>query len=292
MFPHVSESSATAPQRTFRLTIAYDGSDYFGWQVQPGLPTVQGVLAEAVRAITGETVLPQGSGRTDTGVHAEGQVASLVLHAPIPAERLHRALNRRLPPAIRVLSLTGAPPGFHARAGVLHKTYQYRIFERRTADVPGERICHPRDARFVWDCRWPLHLPRMQDAAGALVGTHDFTSFAASDPDRAERIGGEESVSNVRTIFASEWRRCGECLIYSVTGNGFLHHMVRNIVGTCVDAGAGRIEAGSIAHILAARNRTASGATAPPQGLHLVNVTYAAGLGAVSFSRDGELTTA
>ena len=272
--------------RTFRLTVAYDGTDFFGWQVQPGLPTVQGTLAECIRKVTGEHILPQGSGRTDTGVHAEGQVVSVVLGAAIPADRLHRALNRRLPPSIRVLTLTEAACAFHARSGVKNKTYEYRIFERRGTEETAERICPPHIARYVWDCRWPLKIDPMQQAAAAFTGTHDFTSFAATDPDRSERTAGvpeertagaPEAPDNIRTVFASVWLRRDGLLVYRVTGSGFLHHMVRNIVGTCVDAGAARLDPACLPEILAARDRRRAGATAPPQGLHLVDVVYEAG---------------
>jgi tRNA pseudouridine38-40 synthase len=261
--------------RTFRLTVAYDGTDYFGWQVQPGLPTIQGVLADAVRQIVGETVLPQGSGRTDTGVHASGQVVSLALEADIPADRLHRALNHRLPAAIRVTEVTDAPEGFHARAGVLNKTYEYRIFPRLLPDTTTERICPPQLARFVWDYRWPLELEPMRKVAAGVIGLHDFTSFAATDPDRTARLNDEaDPADNIRTLFHSEWLEQDGLLIYRVTGSGFLHHMVRNLVGTCVEAGAGRLDAATVPQILAARNRSRAGTTAPPQGLHLIEVAY------------------
>lgn len=261
------------PGHTFRLTLAYDGTDFFGWQVQPGLCTIQGVLAATVRDVTGETVLPQGSGRTDTGVHATGQVVSMTLAADIPADRLQRALNRRLPSSIRLATCTAVPPDFHARSGVLNKTYEYRIFERRIAD--RERVCPPHVARYAWDCRWPLQLKPMQQAAEAFLGTRDFTSLAASDPDRTRRLSQSgEPIDNIRTIFASQWTQEDGLLFYRVTGSGFLHHMVRNIVGTCVDIGAGRLPADSIPAILAAKDRSQAGATAPPQGLHLVQVVY------------------
>ena len=264
-------------RRTFRLSVAYDGTDFFGWQVQPGLPTIQGTLAAAIHEVTGEAVLPQGSGRTDTGVHASAQSVSLTLQANIPADRLHRALNRRLPAAIRIVSLVDVPTDFHARAGVRDKTYEYRIFQRRISGEPNERICSPHLARFVWDCRWPLSLDPMQRAACAFIGTHDFTSFAATDPDRTHRLEqAGEPVDNVRTIFESGWHRADGLLVYRVTGSGFLHHMVRNIVGTCVEIGAGRMPADAIPTILAARDRRLAGATAPPQGLHLVEVNYVA----------------
>lgn len=274
MFPPQSESGTVEPQgRTFRLTVMYDGTDFFGWQVQPGLPTVQGTLAGCIRQVTGETVLPQGSGRTDTGVHAEGQVVSLVLQAAIPADRLHRALNRRLPASIRVLSLVEAPGDFHARSGVRDKTYEYRIFQRRIAGT--ERVCPPHVARYAWDCRWPLGIEPMQQAAGAFVGTHDFTSFAATGPDRSERIATSPGeTNNIRTVFSSAWLQRDGLLIYRVRGSGFLHHMVRNLVGTCVDAGAGRLDPACVPAILLARDRRRAGATAPPQGLHLIEVIY------------------
>ncbi len=274
MFP-ISAGDSGRSAHTFRLTVAYDGTDFFGWQVQPGLPTVQGSLSDAVFAVVGERVLPQGSGRTDTGVHAEGQVVSFVLDAAIPEDRLQRALNRKLPPAIRVVALHEVAAGFHARAGVRNKTYEYRIFERRVAGV--ERVCLPALARFVWDCRWPLELPPMEAAAAAMVGTHDFTSFAASDPDRAARVAdAAEAVNNVRSVYAAGWIRAGGELRFRVTGSGFLHHMVRNMVGTCVEIGAGRMRSDVVPEILLARDRSRAGMTAPPQGLHLVEVVYEA----------------
>lgn len=265
------------PARTFRLSVAYDGTDFFGWQIQPGRPTIQGTLATAVREVTGETVLPQGSGRTDTGVHASAQCVSMSLSSNIPADRLQRALNRRLPSSIRVVTLTDAPADFHARAGVRDKTYEYRIFQRRIAGEPHERICLPEIARYVWDCRWPLSLEPMQQAAADFVGRQDFTSFVATDPDRTRRLQDTaEPVDNVRTIFQSGWRGYDGLLVYRVTGSGFLHHMVRNIVGTCVEIGAGRMAADAIPAILAACDRRHAGATAPPQGLHMVEVNYLA----------------
>jgi tRNA pseudouridine38-40 synthase len=276
MFPNLAEDSAASVRsHTFRLTVSYDGTDFFGWQVQPGLRTIQGTLAEAVHSVVGESVLPQGSGRTDTGVHAEGQVVSLTLQAGIPPERLHRAINRRLPSAIRVVALEEVDASFHARAGVVDKTYEYRIFERRAAGSSEERICPPSLARFVWDCRWPLEMEPMEAAARSMVGTHDFTSFAATDPDRAERMADAgEPLNNVRTVFGAGWLRAAGLLVFRVTGSGFLHHMVRNMVGTCVDAGAGRLDPAAVQEILAARDRSRAGATAPPQGLHLMQVTY------------------
>lgn len=290
MFPTPIESGiGEPPARTFRLSLAYDGGDFSGWQVQPGLPTVQGKLAACIQQVTGEAVMPQGSGRTDTGVHAHGQAVSLVLKAAIPADRLHRALNRRLPSSIRVLSLLEVSPAFHARAGVRHKTYEYRIFERRLPDEDrAERVCLPHIARYVWDCRWPLRIEAMQQAAAGVSGTHDFTSFAATDPDRSQRIAcAPQEMNNIRTVYASGWSRRDGLLVYRVQGSGFLHHMVRNIVGTCVDAGAGRLDPAAIPAILQARDRRQAGATAPPHGLHLVDVVYEADLAAAHVSQVG-----
>ncbi len=260
----------------WKLTIAYDGTPYNGWQIQPGLPTIQGALAQTLHRITGETVLPQGSGRTDTGVHALGQVASVTLDSTIPGPNLLRALNHILPTSIRVTSIEEAPSHFHARHSARRKTYEYRI-----APHP---ICPPTLAPFVWNCTWPLDLAAMQQAAALVLGTHDFTSFAATERDLATRTREEEDYdpdpaqsekSMVRTIFASNWCREADLILYRVTGSGFLHHMVRNLVGTFVDVGRGRTPPDAIPSILGSQARSAAGPTAPPQGLFLVEVDYA-----------------
>jgi len=277
----------------WKLTLAYDGTPYNGWQVQPNLPTVQGTLAETIHRITGESVLPQGSGRTDAGVHALAQVATFTLNAPIPPANFHRALNRALPPSIRILSAEHAPETFHARHSALRKTYEYRIFPRvpYPATIPAtiDRICSPMLAPWVWDCPFPLDFAILQNAADHIRGTHDFTSFAAVDPDLTTRnatatdLGAprpdsrtwEQSASpNTRTIFHSSWHRRDGLFIYRVTGSGFLHHMVRNLVGTFAEAATRRISADDIPRILAARDRTAAGPTAPARGLFLVEVEY------------------
>ncbi|QNI35287.1 tRNA pseudouridine synthase A [Edaphobacter albus] len=262
----------------WKITIAYDGTPYHGWQIQPSLSTVQGTLAEVLRHITGEEVLPQGSGRTDTGVHALGQVASVSLQSPIPGPNLQRALNHLLPASIRIRSIDATSHNFHARHSARRKTYEYRI-----APQP---VCLPMLAPFVWNCTWPLNLEAMDQAAQYVVGTHDFTSFAATDPDLAVRNENSQDGSGepdhekqrektaIRTIFASNWYRESDLLVYRVTGSGFLHHMVRNLVGTLVDVGRGRTPVGSISKILAARARSAAGPTAPPHGLFLLHVDY------------------
>jgi tRNA pseudouridine38-40 synthase len=278
----------------WKLTLAYDGTPFHGWQVQPGLATVQGALSDAIHRTTGERVLPQGSGRTDAGVHALGQVASLALEAAIPAENLHRALNRCLPPSVRVLAVEQAAEGFHARHSAVRKTYEYRIFPLKRAggdadfEIGLENICPPTLAPYVWPCPWPLDLCLLNQAARHILGEHDFTSFAASDPDLAERrfpmhdaaqvdweLGaGTRQFSALRSIGESRWDLRDGLVVYTVTGSGFLHHMVRNLVGTFVQAGAARLDADSIPAVLSARDRGVAGATAPANGLFLVSVEY------------------
>jgi tRNA pseudouridine38-40 synthase len=248
----------------WKLTLAYDGTPYHGWQVQPGLPTIQGAVAEAIHRTTGERVLPQGSGRTDAGVHALAQVASFTLAAPIPPDRLHRALNRCLPPSIRILTAEHASPNFHARHSALRKTYEYRIFP-----LKPDRICPPTLAPYVWPCPWPLSLEALNQAAAHILGTHDFTTFAATDPDHSAT-----QPIPVRTIHHSHWSPHEDVLVYTVIGSGFLHHMVRNLVGTFVQAGSNRLSPDAIPTLLAARNRAVCGPTAPATGLFLVCVEY------------------
>jgi tRNA pseudouridine38-40 synthase len=248
--------------RNIKVVLAYDGSEFSGWQVQPDTATVQGTLASAIGRLTGEKVLPQGSGRTDAGVHALAQVASFTTESPIPAENLTKALNDILPPSIRVVDVTDAQAEFHARKSARAKTYRYRMLR--------SPICPPFLARYVWHYPYPLDESAMRRAAALVVGKHDFTSFAALDPERGE----QEDVCNVRHIFCSTWDQDGEEFIYSVRGSGFLHHMVRNLVGTFVLVGKGTLSPDDITRILEARSRSAAGATAPANGLYLVNVEY------------------
>jgi tRNA pseudouridine38-40 synthase len=257
--------AATKGRHPWKVTLSYDGTSFLGWQVQPALRTVQGTLAEAILRVTGETVLPQGSGRTDAGVHALGQVASFSLVCAIPATNLHRALNRVLPASVRVLAVESVAPEFHARHSALWKTYEYRIF--------CGALCSPMLAPYVWSCDLRLELEALQAAARKVVGTHDFTSFAAVDPDRAARLAHGDADA-VRTITCSCWSEREALLVYRVTGTGFLHHMVRNLVGTFVEVGAGRRSPDSLPAVLEARRRTAAGPTAPARGLFLVEVGY------------------
>ena len=253
--------------RNFKITLSYDGSEFSGWQVQPGRRTVQGELEEALARLTGERHLPQGSGRTDAGVHALAQVATWATESPIPAANLAKALNDILPAAIRVLCVDEAPAEFHARKSARAKTYRYRIFR-------GD-ICPPFLARYCYHHPYPLDEAAMSDAAGIVVGEHDFTSFAAVDPERHERVlDAGEPTTNVRTVFSSEWRRDGDDLIYRIRGNGFLHHMVRNLVGTFLLVGKGTLSGEDLKRILESKDRSAAGATAPAEGLYLVSVEY------------------
>jgi tRNA pseudouridine38-40 synthase len=275
------QGQAEPRSHTWKLTLAYDGTDFHGWQVQPGKPTIQGELQAALGRVTGETPLPQGSGRTDAGVHALGQVASFPLHAPIPPENLLLALNRTLPPPIRILAAEIAQdPAFHARHSTIAKTYEYRILRAEK--------CSPFLTRYVYTFSWPMNLDALHQAAHIFLGEHDFRSFAASDPDQASRTAENDTepiprvkafaAPTVRTIFASKWHEQdteeGRLLVYRVRGNGFLHHMVRNLVGTMLDVGRGRLRVDEIDGILAARSRSEAGSTAPGRGLFLHSVEY------------------
>jgi tRNA pseudouridine38-40 synthase len=283
--------------RNLKVTLSYDGAEFSGWQVQPNANTVQGTLASAIGRITGEKVLPQGSGRTDAGVHALAQAMTFVTESSVPTENFVRALNDILPASVRVLEVAEAPPDFHARHSARAKTYRYRIYR--------ESICSPFLARYVWHYPYGLAEEEMDRAAKLVVGEHDFTSFAAVDPERGRgeaaalrpatgslrlssgqaetrsHTSGAEGgvvstppVSNVRKIFLSSWERLGDEFVYTVRGSGFLHHMVRNLVGTFILVGKGTLQVEDVARILAARNRSAAGATAPASGLYLVNVEY------------------
>jgi tRNA pseudouridine38-40 synthase len=249
--------------RNLKLTLAYDGHDFAGWQVQPERATIQGALLSAFEQLTGERTLPQGSGRTDAGVHALAQVASVQTASPMPLANLRKALNDLLPESIRVLSAEEMPPDFHARKSARAKTYMYRIYR--------EEICLPFLARYVYHHPYPLDEACMMAAGPLVAGQHDFTSFAAVDPERRQE---EQEPDNVRTIFSSEWKRQGPELVYTVRGSGFLHHMVRNLVGTFLMIGKGSLAVQDMKRILELRNRSAAAATAPAGGLFLVSVEY------------------
>jgi len=272
-----------SPAQNWKLILSYDGTDFRGWQVQPGERTVQGELQAALCRIVGESPLPQGSGRTDAGVHALAQVASFPLQARIPESNLLRALNRTLPGSIRVLESRIVPGSFHARHSAFAKTYEYRVFPVEPA---MNQLCPPFMARYVYPFSWRVDLTLMQRAAQAFLGERDFSSFAASDPDLATRTEASsdpsllqtEVRSAIRTIYSSEWseqsREAGTLIVYRVRGNGFLHHMVRNLVGTMLDIGRGYARLDDLPAIFAARDRCAAGPTAPARGLFLHSVEY------------------
>src|SRR5580692_9124986 len=182
--------------RNLKLILSYDGSDFSGWQVQPDAVTVQGTLVSAIGRITGEKVLPQGSGRTDAGVHALAQVVTFVTESSVPTENFVKALNDILPASVRVLDVSEMPAGFHARHSAHAKTYRYRIYRGA--------ICPPFLARYVWHYPYPLDEAAMRQAAGLVIGEHDFTSFAAVDSERGHE---DETISSVRRIFTSSWER-------------------------------------------------------------------------------------
>lgn len=269
--------------QTWKLTLAYDGTDFHGWQIQPGHCTIQGELQSALGRIVGESPLPQGSGRTDAGVHALAQVASAQLQARIPPANLLRALNRTLPGSIRILSAQVVSDSFHARHSAVAKTYEYRVLPIEPAAC---QICSPFLARYVYPYSWRLDLATLNSAAAAFLGEHDFRSFAASDPDLVARSldASEDSVvqtearTAIRAIYSSAWHEQitdgFRLLVYRVRGNGFLHHMVRNLVGSMLDVGRGYMNVEDIPTILAAHDRSLAGPTAPARGLFLHSVEY------------------
>ena len=246
--------------RRIKLTLSYDGTEFHGWQIQPGVPTIQGILQDVVAQIEGSPVDVAGSGRTDAGVHALGQVAAISVDNPIPVANLRRAMNRLLPAAIRILTAEEAAPEFHPMRHAVSKTYEYRIFR-------GE-ICPPFERRYVHHYPYPLEVDRMFELAPLLEGEHDFTAFAASD--RSDELG----LSKIRTIFSSRFQLESDRLIYQVRGSGFLKHMVRNIVGTMLEAGKGNLGEAELLQHLSAGAGAKAGSKAPPCGLFLVRVEY------------------
>jgi tRNA pseudouridine38-40 synthase len=250
--------------RNIKLVLAYDGTDYHGWQMQPDRPTIQSTLHRVLwRVLGGPTQPPEASGRTDAGVHALGQVVTFRTDKPIPVRNLISALNDVLPADIRVLSAEEVPADFHPRDCATAKTYRYRLLR---AD-----LCPPFLARFLNHYPYPLDEAAMLAAASLVEGEHDFTSFAAVDPERGLE---DDDRSKVRTIFSSRWHREGDELVYEVRGSGFLHHMVRNLVGTFLLLGKGTINAKDLKRILDLKDRSAAGPTVGPEGLYLVSVEY------------------
>jgi tRNA pseudouridine38-40 synthase len=253
--------------RNIRLTIAYDGTDFHGWQRQPKAPTIQSCLEAAIESIVGSPVKVVASGRTDAGVHAAKQVANFKTSSPIPCPNLVRAVNNMLPPTVRVKEAREAPEEFHARYAVRSKTYCYRILH--------SQVCSPFLARFVYHYPYPLDRRRMAEAACLIEGRHDFASFAGSCGTN-EDAPPKSSPSTVREILTSRilWRAQTSIVVYEVCGEGFLQYMVRNIVGTLIEVGRGKLEPNDMARILEAHDRALAGPTAPAQGLCLMKVEY------------------
>jgi tRNA pseudouridine38-40 synthase len=239
--------------RRIKIKVAYDGSAFHGWQVQPGLPTIQGVLEVIVSGMEGRPVQVAGSGRTDAGVHAIEQVAAFSIQNSIPLSNLRRAVNRLLPSSVRVLSAEEVHADFHPRFDAKAKTYEYRIVR--------EEVCSPFEWPYVHHYPYPLDEDRMVRFARCLQGEHDFTVFSASDDRDAE------GRSKVRTVFSSVLEPAAGRLTYRIRGSGFLKHMVRNLVGTLLEAGRGKIQ--NLAEL-----PLKSGPTAPAKGLFLVSVEY------------------
>lgn len=250
--------------RNIRLTIAYDGSAFHGWQFQPGLPTIQAALNDAAGEITQEKIIVNGASRTDAGVHALGQVAHFKTHSALEAREFQRALNALLPPAIRVIAAEEVGPDFHARWLSQAKTYRYRIFRGA--------VLSPFDYRRALHVPWALDESAMAAAAREFEGAHDFTSFAASSG--AEDEDGNRDMQ--RLLYASELIRepASDEIVYIVRGKSFLRYMVRKIVGTLLEVGKGKLGPQQIPEILEARDRSRSGPTVPPDGLYLVSIEY------------------
>ena len=246
-------------QRTLRLTIEYDGTNYVGWQRQAEGVSIQGLLEEALQPFEGEPLTVHGAGRTDAGVHALAQVASVRTRTLHDARTLRRALNAVLPTDVRVVSVEDAPPEFHARFDAVSKTYAYRI-----ANAP---VVSAFEHRFVWHVPGALNVEAMHQGAQALLGRHDFAAFQST--------GGDVHTTE-RTILsiAVEPERGLTPLVIRVTGDGFLRHMVRSIAGTLVDVGLGRWQPSEVGRILAGRDRSRAGRAAPASGLFLVRVDY------------------
>ena len=246
--------------RRLRVTLEYDGADFAGWQWQPEARSVQGVVEETLRRVTAEALRLVAAGRTDAGVHARGQVAHFDSGSRLSAAELARALNAELPEDVSILDLCEVPPQFHARRDAICKRYVYRILARSSPS--------PERRRVVWHLRQKLRIGPMVEAAKALEGPHDFTVF------RGARGGPPPDEDTRRTLDRLELARRGDEIHLIAEARSFLRYMVRNLAGTLVEVGAGRLRAGAMADLLASRDRARAGPTAPPHGLCLAWVAY------------------
>lgn len=247
-------------RRRIRITVSYDGTCYHGWQVQPGLATIQGVLEQVLSEIEGARVQVEGSGRTDAGVHALAQVAAFSLANPIPVYNLRKALNGQLPRDIRVTETAETDTEFHPRFSAKAKTYEYRIWRAE--------VCPPFERLYVHHHPYPLNEPCMTELAPLLEGEHDFSAFAAAD--EKDELGH----SKVRRVFHSSLAREGDLLVYRVRGSGFLKHMVRNIVGVLLETGKGNLTRQDLEARLTPGCGAPVGPAAPAKGLFLIGVEY------------------
>lgn len=243
--------------RRLKLVLEYDGTAYHGWQVQPGLDTVQGRLQGVLSRLVGVPVHVMGAGRTDAGVHALGQVASCAIEIRLEDHTLQRALNANLPPDIVVRDVASVADDFDARRSAREKTYRYTILRREVRSAL--------EGRYSLHVPWVVDVGAMGEAAQCLIGTHDFSAF---------RAGACAATTPVRTVSRAVWRTEGDLCRFEIVGNAFLQHMVRIIVGTLLDVGRGKRRAGDVAEVLSSRDRRRAGKTAPPQGLCLVHVAY------------------
>jgi len=245
----------------YRITLAYDGADYFGWQTQLNQPTIQGVLNAALEKFEGAPVTTHAAGRTDAGVHAEGQVVSFNLSGRLSREweggELRRALNGNLPPDIRVIAAAPADEGFHARLDAKGKTYRYQAYLAE--------VMNPFLVRYAWHYPYPLDVERLAEESKALLGARDFTAFTVADC---------EAKTFTRTITEIRVEHEGDLLKLFFTGDGFLRYQVRTMVGALVESNRGWLKAGSISELIESRNRALIGAPAPARGLTLMKVEY------------------
>jgi tRNA pseudouridine38-40 synthase len=243
--------------RNLKLTLAYDGTEFNGWQIQPDLPTVQGTLKDALEKLLNHPINVTGSGRTDAGVHARGQVANFETIRSIDTDALLRGLNALLPAEIRVWQVEEVAQEFHARRSAQSKTYEYHVWR--------QHIVSPFHCRYVYAFPYPMDAAAVDEASRYFVGTHDFTSFCATATVVEDRV---------RTIFESEWHRASDEWIFRVRGSGFLQYMVRTIVGTLLYVGTGKLRPDDIFSIFEQRDRRLAGPCVPPRGLHLIRVDY------------------